>query len=426
MENKHEIFIEGENIENLFSDDISPFLKSGMTWLFFTGIVLFSLTWFVKWPEVIRTPTVLTTNVPPTGLVPAFQSSISNVFFDNGDKVTKGSILITLENTSSSVDIIQLDSLINQIDKVYQENLEQVIHVPLDYFRLSNLGEMQNEYEEFLRAYNELKFMLSAEFKGRKISILNQQIQYLKSLNANLELQQEILTKEYKNAVTIYNKEKLLFKNGSITAYELNDFESTMLNKEVSLQGVKNTIIQNDQQQLYILEQKIQFSQGTEMHRNNFIQAFKNLKSAYTNWRNNYNIISPVDGIVSIPLTTQKNSVLSNQSPAIYIIPENSKPIITMKLGQYNLNAIDTNTTVRIKLTAYPYEEFGVLEGRIRLISDIPVDGTYETIVELTNGLKTTYNKKVEFINGMEGEAEIVLNNERLMTRLFKRMTSQD
>ena len=77
---------------------------------------------------------------------------------------------------------------------------------------------------------------------------------------------------------------------------------------------------------------------------------------------------------------------------------------------------------VRIRLNAYTYEDFGVLEGSILRIADIPTEGEYEAIVKLNKGLNTSFGKKIDFINGLSGEAEVILDDERLMIRLFRKL----
>lgn len=116
------------------------------------------------------------------------------------------------------------------------------------------------------------------------------------------------------------------------------------------------------------------------------------------------------------------DAVVSPQGAAMYVLPRGADAVIQIRLSQNNLQAIDTSKEVRIRLTAYPYEDFGVLEGSINSIADLPVEGEYEAIVRLNNGLTTSFGKKVDFVNGLSGEAEVILDDERLMVRLFRKL----
>ena len=422
MAKDKDIFIEGENIENLFSDDLHPFLKWGMTWLFVVGIALFTLTYFMRWPEVVKASAVLTSSESPKAMIPKIQGKINGLFFANGQEVSQGDLLITIGNTADQTEVSQLLTLIDLVDTLYQYRVEEVADIPLDYFQLSNLGELQQSYEQFSRSFSELKFALSDEYLQSKLSLIYQRASSLRKMNVNLRLQRNTMYTDYENAVARYEKENLLYEKGSITGYELKDYEGVMLNKRLSFQNTKNAIIQNEGQQQDLLEQKIQLTQSIEQQKNNFVQAFKTLKSTCGQWQANYEIRSPIDGLVSVPSGTEVDAVVSPQAPAMYILPIGADAIVQIRLSQNNLQAIDTGKEVRIRLTAYPYEDFGVLEGSILRIADIPTEGEYEAIVKLNKCLNTSFDKKIDFINGLSGEAEVILDDERLMIRLFRKL----
>ena len=68
--------------------------------------------------------------------------------------------------------------------------------------------------------------------------------------------------------------------------------------------------------------------------------------------------------------------------------------------------------------------EFGVLKGRIKSLSLVPVEDFYIADIELLNGMKTSYNLEIGFINGMTGTADIITENSRLISKFIKPFTS--
>lgn len=421
MTKEKEIFIEGETIENLFSDDLHPFLKWGTTWMFAVGISLFVMTYFLKWPEVVKAPAILTTAESPTAIFPKVSAKIEQLYFSDGAVVKTGDILFTLESAADMRNVIQLEFLITQLDSLYQTNIEQAIDLPITYYELGELGEIQSSYEQFLRAYSDLKFALSDDFLKSKLNLIFLRYKTLQDLGLNLKLQRNIIYEEYTNSLKIFEREKSLFEKGSISEYQLNDYESKVRSNRLNFQNIKNGIIQNDRQLQDLEEQKIQLTQGIETQKNNFVQAYKVLKSNVGQWKQNYVISSPTNGILSIPMAIQRNTVVSPQNAAMYVLAQNSHPIALINLPQNHFNQMDSSKLVRIKLNAYPFEDFGVLEGKLTHIGQIPKEGQYEAQVQLTKLLTTSVGKNIQFINGLEGEAEIILNDERLMLRLFKK-----
>ena len=82
---------------------------------------------------------------------------------------------------------------------------------------------------------------------------------------------------------------------------------------------------------------------------------------------------------------------------------------------------------VRIKLDDYPYEEFGYLMGTVEKISSVPYESMYMVEIKLSNNLKTNFNKTLKFKPEMQGIAEIVTEDKRLIERLvyqFRRVSS--
>ena len=422
MNQKKDIFIEGENIENLFSDDLHPFLKWGMTWLFVVGFALFGMTYFLKWPEVIKVPALLSSSNSPTPVMPKVQAAVTEIYFKNGEEVKEGDVIVELANTANQQDIDQVNSLIDQLDSLYQTNIEAAVTLPISYFELDELGEIQSSYEQFLKAYSDLKFALSDEYLSSKLSLIFSRYRTLNDLGVNLKLQRNTIYKELENEKRRYKGEKMLFDKGSISAYDLQNAESAVHAKRLSFQNIKNSIIQNDRQKQDLLEQKIQLTQGIEGQKNTFVQAYKGLKSTVAQWKYSYVIKSPKDGQISIPYSVQKGSPINPQNPVFFILDKGSLPIVQVKLSQRNINKIDSTKEVRIRLDAYPYEDYGVLTGHILTRSSMPVEGLYDAQVALDSGLKTSFGQNVDFINGLQGEAEIVLDDERLMLRLFRKL----
>ena len=90
----------------------------------------------------------------------------------------------------------------------------------------------------------------------------------------------------------------------------------------------------------------------------------------------------------------------------------------------YGSGKVKKGQTVNIKLEGFPYQEFGMLIGKVENISLTPRNNFYHVEVSLTNGLTTSYNKKLEFKNEMSGVAEIITEDLRVIERLFHQLRS--
>ncbi len=85
-----------------------------------------------------------------------------------------------------------------------------------------------------------------------------------------------------------------------------------------------------------------------------------------------------------------------------------------------NSGKIKSGQDVNIKLLNYPETEYGMLHGKVKSMSAIPNDeGFYLVQVSLNSPLTTSYNIEIPFKSEMNGTAEIVTDDLRLIERFF-------
>ena len=88
---------------------------------------------------------------------------------------------------------------------------------------------------------------------------------------------------------------------------------------------------------------------------------------------------------------------------------------------------------VNIKLNDYPYDEYGLVKGRVVGISEttnsvVTAEGTVETYrvkIRLPNGSTTNFGKSLNLKSEAKGQADIITKKKRLMQRLFDNLKSK-
>lgn len=129
---------------------------------------------------------------------------------------------------------------------------------------------------------------------------------------------------------------------------------------------------------------------------------------------------SRVDGIVSVGKYWSINQNVKAGDQVLNIIPQfTDKPVGKITLPMAGAGKVKVGQLVNIKLTNYPYIEYGMLHGTIRTISAVPDQGNYYVEIELKKGLITNYNKMLPFAQEMTGNAEIITDDMRLLERLI-------
>ena len=155
-----------------------------------------------------------------------------------------------------------------------------------------------------------------------------------------------------------------------------------------------------------------------------------NLRAQINIWRNSYLLISPVEGIVSFTRFWSVNQSVVKDEPVINVVPSESGNF----LGRINLKMqrsgkVKTGQMVNIKLSGYPYLEYGMVRGVVKSKSLVPSGDSYIIELDLPEGLSTLYGIKLEFTQNMQGTAEIITEDIRLLQKIinpFRHMVSKN
>lgn len=416
-----------EHIE-LRSEEVQEILTKVPHWMIRWGNVLFLalillllfLAWFVKYPDIITTETVITTITPPQKEYARIAGKMDVILVHDNDNVKANQPLAIIENTANYNDVFKLKSIIDTI-KVNTKSFS----FPVDSLPVLFLGDIDAQFALFENNYIQYKlnkdlqpFSNDALANRLSISELNRRLQSLKSQkiinNTELDFKQKDL-----------QRNKALFEKGIISAQ---DYENKQLEFAQAERNYKNFEASISQIREAIVNAK-RTSKGTEISRvkeemsllKNVIQSFNQLKKAIKDWEYRYLLKSNINGKVSFLNYWNENQTVNQGDLVFTIIPsENSSYIAKLKAPTQNSGKIKTGQAVNIKLENYPDIEYGMLRGKVKNISLLPdADGFYLIDVELSDQLITSYNKQIEFKQEMRGVAEIITEDLRLIERFF-------
>jgi hypothetical protein len=162
-----------------------------------------------------------------------------------------------------------------------------------------------------------------------------------------------------------------------------------------------------------IIESKSRLSRSVK-------ETYEQLKVSILTWRQQYLLISPIKGSVSFFNFWAKNQYVNIGDEVLNIVPKSNNQIIgRMLMPIQNSGQVKEGQKVIIRLTAYPYQEYGMIIGQIKNISLLPSQDTYAVEVDLPFPLKTTFDKNVELKSELSGTAEVVTEDLRLLERIF-------
>lgn len=414
------IKLRSEDINDILSQVPSKLIRWGSFMFLALIILLLCLSWFIKYPDVITTKAYVTTVSPPQKVYAKVTARIDAILVSNNQKVNKNEVLAILENTSNNQDVLILKSIIDTI--TFSQN--QVVF-PFDRLPILLLGDLEIPYSNFENSY--YKYIMNRDFKPHSNKIIANKFSLIEGNNRikNIEEQQALKNKELDFIKTDLDRHDLLLKKGVISQQT---FEKIQIDYYASLREYQNTNQMISELRQLLSDSKtatkaIQFDMlkdETQLLKQ-VLHTFNQLKKAIKDWELKYVLKSNAKGNVSFLEFWDTNQTVVKDDLVFTVSPVNSAQYVAkLKTPKSNAGKIKKGQQVNLKLDDYPDYEFGVIRGHVDLISNISDDkGTYIVDVIIPKDLKTSYNKHIEFKQEMQGTADIITEDLRLLERFF-------
>ena len=412
--------IRNEEIQDILSKTPNWMLTWGNSIVLALLILFFVFTWFIKYPDIISTEAVITSQTPPQKIYANTSGRIDTLLIKDGQKVKREQILGMIENTAVLKDVLKLKSIIDTLG--YQESN---FNFPINEIPLFSLGEISSSYAIFEKDYidyslNKTLDPFSSQITANQFSENELQLR-LKSLKNQKHIDQ----KKFELSEKEFQRNKELYEKGVIS---LNEFESKklkFLEDEKQMKNLDITFSQLHQSineaQKNSKETKINYqSENTRLFKN-VILSFTQLQEAVRAWELKYLLKSNMEGRLSI-INFLNNHQNVNQGDLLFtVVPSfENRYLAKIKAPIQNSGKIKIGQDVNIKLLNYPETEYGMLHGKVKSMSAIPNDeGFYLVQVSLNSPLTTSYNIEIPFKSEMTGTAEIVTEDLRLIERFF-------
>ncbi|AZA47100.1 HlyD family efflux transporter periplasmic adaptor subunit [Chryseobacterium carnipullorum] len=390
-----------------------------VTWgnsIFFIFIaVLFFISWMIKYPDIISTQVEVTSQHPPVYLVSRTNGKVNELNVLDGGEVKKDSWLAIIENPAKTADIRKIDSLLNHYSDI------KTIPTPLNL----KLGEVQSYYNEFIKALNQFKYFNTFNPQLVGISSNQDRINKVNNVQGEFNNQKEIARKEYEVKKKEYSRNRDLFEQGVISKNEFEKSQIELLQTENKYKSYNSNISNLESDKSIIKKENVDLSLQKENQKielsTNLENSAQELKAQILTWKNKYLIEAPTDGKINFFDIWQKDQYVKNEQTLFSIIPNNNdtgKYFARAKMPMERAGKVKVGQKVNIKLLNYPFEEYGVLEGKVKKVTNVTNENVYYVIIELNKGLITSYNKKIT-PNNLMGQAEIITDDIRLLQRFI-------
>ncbi len=413
------IEVHSQEVQEIMGYIPNKVTRWGLTLIFIalSGIIIGSF--FFKSPETVTAQVVLTTQNPPVALVAKSTGKTERLFVSDSQVVDKQSIVALINNSTNFSHYLLMKERISPGQIILSWDVEVMKGQLPDSL---TLGDLQAVYSTYLKNRNSFKHYLIQNLLPQKIRLLEKQIIKQQEYYQTQLRQKGIQEQELFLSVKSFARDSALFKKQAISQSEFEKAKQQLLIKNSAYAGfeasLKNTESAILQMQETSVELRIQFDKELAQFRLALDETRQNLDNLIHQWEEKYLVTSPVKGKITFTTVWSENQEVKAGDLIATIVPETEMAIIAKAIiPSAGIGKVQPGQKVNIKLAGFPFMEFGMIRGKIRSISLVPDAKGYVAEIELTEGMTSTYRENLKFIQQMDGTAEIITKDIRLIYR---------
>lgn len=405
-------------VNEIISNKPGFLIRWGITIFFLLLLLIVAATFFIHYPDIVPARAKLTSINAPKEVKARTEGKLIKLNAVEGRFAQQGQLLGFMESRASHYEVISLSETIDSLQRLMNNNQSEAVPKYL-LEPYQNIGEVQQAYQSFMQVYMLFREYLSAGFYLKKKTMLQIDMVYLKRLHGNLTEQKEMQEEDLGLAKETFDANSTLKDQKVISPFDYRNEKSKYIGKAISIPQITSAIISNESSQHEKQKEILQLENEIAQQKGIFTQALNTLKAQLDDWKSKYLLIAPVDGKVSFAGFIQENQEIRNNQTICFINPENSSCYAEVYIPQNNFGKIKLGEKVLLKLPSYPFQEYGAIEGRLDFISNIATDSGYAAKIVFSNGLKTNYNKQIQYRDGLIAQGEIITDDLQLSDRLF-------
>ncbi len=399
-------------------------LRWGIAASFLFLVVIIVVSGFIKYPEIIMANAEITTVNPPVHLLARVDGKLERILVEEGELVTSGDILATLESPVDLEHLLILNKYLDLMDSIISNDIPDFTE-PSHFSNKLQLGELQHSYSEVIMNYSKLFNYFFLNVHG--LELTSKEEEYINEMKYQELLLEKgkVLKQQLDIAYLDFRRDSLLYTDGVIPERDFaksrqqNDlqYRSLLTDLRMGIASSQSTSarIQREIENIIAQDKNTQLQLKLQLQQN-----IRRLRAAINVWEQNHLLVSPVNGMASFTEYWNENQNVTAGHIVISVLPEEDVQVKTrIQFPILNSGKVKTGQRVNIKLENYPYQEFGMVVGEMGMISKVPNGAFYRADVLLKNGLLTTYGDSLPLVQQAVGQAEILADEVSLLTRFF-------
>jgi multidrug resistance efflux pump len=396
-------------------------VRWGITVIFLAIALLLALSWVIHYPDVIPARIVITTPQPPSSVIAQASGKLTHIAVRDNQIVAPGDLLAVLNNSAEAETVFRLR---RQLEPMRGNAEGQFGSRTADFPDKPQLGELQNHYSVFLKHYKAYRFFAELNPIGQEIAAVQRQLAQYRPLlekqsrqRAMLEQEVVLMEKDSQRTGELFQRKLIAAKTLEDKERELLQIKRTLESAQVDAANTQVAIADLEKTRVQLILRNQQDKKQLELQ---LAESYENLRSQLSIWEQKYVLRAPIGGRVTFFKFWSDQQFVNLGDEVMTVVPDQTQAVIgKVQMPVQNSGKVKIGQQVSIRLDNYPYQEFGMLAGVVQSISLVPRNASYAIEVQLPHDLRTSFNTRLDFKQEMQGSAEIITEELRLLERIF-------
>lgn len=409
----------------MHSDDIADIIGTppgslvrwGITWVFVVLVAIVALAAFIHYPDLVRAPVRINAANAPKTVIARLPGNLVEILVAENHTVIAGQPLAWIESTADHGQVLALLGRLHGLrDSLLQQS--SATYTAMDAPRGLRLGELQSGYQSFYQSYLSYRAAIGGGIYLKRRAYILDEIQNVGRQRGQLERQRELQEREYGLAEQEFDRYKELADKKVISPSEYEQQQAVLLAKNHPLEQTGSSLLANDAVRTAKLKELADLDNQIMEEKSKFMQALNSLISEAEQWKVEHVLSAPQGGTVVYAGIIQLGQHVEIGQEVFYVNPGSTDFFGEVNVPQYNMGKVKVGQEVLVKLDSYPFEEYGVLRGRVGQLNRVPYrDSVFLSRVDI--GPLVRY-ENIQLTTGMVGTAEIITEDASLLQRLMR------
>lgn len=412
--------IHSVDLEEIIAKPPSYLLRWGISFILTTVFMIVGISFFIKYPEIVSVDMKFNTSNSPKALVSRVDGSLSKILVKEGSWIKGNTDIAYLDCIADHEQAIMM---LNRLKKVRNsKNISSDLAEIISPSELE-LGELQNSYHELYLAYLDFNAVSKEGLVNKKIDVATNEVKYINDQKSRMEQIYKLQIREMEMAEAEYARYKILADKKVISQSELEGKELALIAKRQAIPQTENMLIANQANHLLKSGQVIELNSEKLNEEKKFSQALNTFISEAETWRKQYVLTSSTDGYLIYGDFLQDNQQIQSGEKLFFINSKKDDYYGEVMIPQVHASKVRPGQQVLIKVRSFPYQEHGILNGRIDYLSEIPLkDSVFISKISLKRSKKDSL---IKLKPGMLADAEIITEDRTIFRRIWLSLTKK-